>query len=248
MNRDKHDIIGQIISPGRVEGGDSVNWMGHWLYLSNSEATTTNWTIERYIKTFETSPGAWVRHPDPDMSYYGFAAYYKNPWNGVLSRDQLTGILAALMKSKSIKPIARLLLHHALRGFLFAYNTIKNGVDPKTAKYRVPDLTLFDIWAMELRAVGAVWTWLRPIFNPILTVLDLHMLLNTIHVNYFDDDIDAISFAAKLITSIEHNPTVTSKITFWLCDKQSLLNKIQKYWCGWRDSCDMYPLYERKLK
>lgn len=247
MNRDKYRIIGQIQSDGSIEGGDSVNWMGHWLYLDDEvNAAKESWNIDKYIKAFELGFGGYVRHFDPSQTDNGFGAYYKNPWRGVISRDQLIGILAALIKHRKLGPVLRLIFQHSLRLFLFSYNTIKNGEDPKMAKQKLPDPTLFDIWAMELRALGNAVKGLKYILYPILAVLDLQMLLSTLFYNkkgYTD-----ISYAISLITSVENNSTFISRLTYKLCNKNKLLAALKKYWCGWRDNCEMYSLYENKLK
>lgn len=244
MHRDKYNIIGQIQEDGvTVEGGDSVCWMGHWIYLNNN----SDWSVEDFISTFEVAPGGWVRHPHKEQTYHGFGAFYKGPWQGVISRDQLTGILAGLMKAKSAGPILRLIKQHSKRLFLFSYNTIHNGAPPEQTKWKLPDLTLFDIWAMELRALGNVVKWLKPVLYPILTILDLHMLVNTMLVNKDPSEEDRINYAIKLITSNRHNPTLISKLSYKLCNKVNLLTSIKKYWCGWRDNCEFYPLYEKAL-
>lgn len=68
--------------------------MGHWLYLNGGSDEYFN--VDKYIDTFNVHFGAWVRHPHPDMTNNGFGAHYKNPWNGCITRDQLTGILGIL--------------------------------------------------------------------------------------------------------------------------------------------------------
>lgn len=146
MNKDKYNIIGQIQPDGSIEGGDSVNWMGHYLYLTKHKFP--------FRKTFEVGFGAYVRHPDPKQTNNGFGAYYKNPWDGVISRDQLIGIIMGLMSQKDRIGMVKLTLHHALRGFLFTYNTRKNGQNPTQTKWKIPDLTFMSIWALILRGFG----------------------------------------------------------------------------------------------
>jgi len=249
MNRDSNGIIGQIQADGSIEGGDSACWNGHWLYLNDGKDPGGNVVtdVESYVDFFEVEPGAYVRHPVPSESINRFGAYYKNPWNGCISRDQLTGILAALNKHDKPGPILRLMLHHSLKLFLFTYNTVRNGQDPETAEWKMPDITLMDIWALELRALGNAVRWLKPILYPVLTILDIHMLLNTLYFNYFNKDEDNINHAIKLIIGKENNPTIISKLTFKLCNKIKLINTIKSYWCNWRDNCNFAPMYEKKL-
>jgi hypothetical protein len=248
LHRDKYGIIGQIQPDGSIEGGDSSTFMGAHTYLTNSDFP--------YVKTFEVSWGAYVRHPDPKSTFNGFGAHYRNPWNGCMSRDQWTGVIGALIRQKERMALLRLIAHHALRGFLFSYNTIHNGTDPKTYRfnffrlfwqkegyYKLPDLTLFNVWGMYLRGFGA-FSWL---FWPILCILDLHLLIDTIFSNKQDDN-DQINYALRMMVAREFVPTPTVALAVKILDKQHLLNMLKSYWCGWRDNCDMYPLYEKKIK
>lgn len=234
MNKDKYGIIGQIQSDGSMEGGDSVNWMGHYVYLTDDTFP--------FLYTFEISPGAYVRHPDPDQTTNGFGSFYKNPWNGCISRDQMTGILAALIKKKQYLASLRLILHHSLRGFLFAYNNIHNGEDSKTAKWKIPDPTGPDIWAMEIRSLGIF----SKLLYPVLMLCDLHLLGATLYYKNKDQK-DPISHAMKHIVSKNHTPTIISKLSWKLLNKKKLIREIENYWCGWRDNCEMSKLYEKEL-
>lgn len=250
MNRDKYGIIGQIQRPGskiKVEGGDSLTWMGHWLYLNDGVdpggKTVTN--TKQYIDFFEVAPGAFVRHPDPELTNNGFGAYYKNPYNGCITRDQLTGALAALIKGGHSDAMWRVIKHSMYRGMLFTYNTIKNGADPATADWQVPDIMFMDIWAMMIRGMG-VWRW---ILYPLLVVLDLHMLINTIFTNFFDrKNNDQINQVVKLLVGIDYAPTPVSLLSWWLSDKALLLGALERYWTGWRDTPEFMSLYDRRLK
>lgn len=237
LNRDKHGIIGQIQSDGSIEGGDAANWNGHFEYLTD-ELLQLN-----FVETFEVGFGAYVRHPYPEQTNNGFGAYYKNPWNGCISRDQLIGIIAALIKKKEYLALLRLILHSACRLFLFSYNTIDNGEDPKTAKWKLPDPTFMEVWAMWLRGFG----WLSWIAWPLLCILDLQMLIGA----YFKrgkPDKEIISFLMKFFVSREYVPTPISKLTASLIDKEEVMQELDNYWCKWRDGCDGFiPLYEKKL-
>lgn len=249
LNKDSYGIIGQIQPEGWVEGGDSACWMGHHTYLTNSKFP--------YVKTFEVKPGAYVRHPDPSLTYNGFGAFYKNPWNGCMSRDQWTGVIGALIRQKERLALLKLVLHHSLRGFLFAYNTIHNGRDSKLYKfslikffynpkkepyYKMPDLTLFDIWATYLRGFGVI-SWL---FWPLLVVLDIHNLIGAIFANIQQDN-DQINFTMKYLVSREFVPTPTSWLTSKILNKRRLLDLIRDYWTR-RSNDDMVKLYEKALQ
>ena len=234
MNVDEDGILVQVQADGSLEGGDSANWMGHWIYLTDGDFP--------FVDFFEKDWGGYCRHPMPSMTNNGFGAFYQNPWDGVISRDQLTGIIAALISQKKYLAMLRLFFHHAMRGFLFSYNTIHNGVEPKTAGWKFPDLTLFDIWAHELRGFGK-FSW---ILYPLLLVLDLHMLMATLlHRKKYNSD--PISYALKLIVSHDHIPTLTSLLSWKLCDKHKLVDEVSNYWSGWRDQGFMVELYSAKL-
>lgn len=247
MNRDKYGIIGQVQPEGWIEGGDSVCWMGHWLYLNGGVdpegKTVTN--VDSFIKFFEVSFGAYVRHPDPEMTYNGFGAHYANPWNGCITRDQLTGILAALVVGKKYTAMLRLIVHHMAWLMLFSYANIKNGRDPKIAPWKLGDPTVFDIWATQIRGLGPV-AWL---LWPLLCILDLHILISTVWTNYEPDtENDVINHTAKLMIAKEHKPTPLSWLAWKLCDKKGLLRKLKLYWAGWRANPEYVELYEKKFK
>ena len=240
--KDENGIIVQPQPDGSYDGGDSVNWMGHYIYLTEDKDNFP------FVDTFEVGRGGYVRHPYPKKSFHGFGAYYKNPWDGVISRDQYTGILAGLIAKGDGRAILRALGHHALRLFLFSYNTIPNGVDPKTAKKKLPDLTLFDIWAMELRALASAYSWLKPIIWPVLCVLDLHMLVSTIFVNsalYKDEDV--ISYLIKLFVTLDHVRTPVGSLMARILNRNKMILFVTKYWCGWRRNCDMAKLYQERI-
>lgn len=235
MHRDKYGIIGQIQADGSVEGGDSACWMGHWIYLTDEDFP--------YVETFEKGFGGYVRHPDPAQTNNGFGAHYKNPWNGCISRDQLTGIIGALIKRKEKRALLRLIIHHAAWGFLWSYNNIKNGRDPATAKWKWPDFTLMNIWASYLRGFGKL-SWLA---WPLLCLLDIHILGDAIYTRFWSKSDDQINHALKLFISRDYVPTPTSWLAAKLTDKNGLKQKLRRYWGGWRDSKEFIPYYERKI-
>jgi len=237
IKKDKYGIVSQIQPDGSFEGGDSACFMGHYIYLTND--------VDKfpYVENFEVSYGAYVRHFDKKLTNNGFGAYYRNPYNGCISRDQLTGVLSAIIAKKDVGAMFRLVFHHMLSLFLFSYNTIHNGQKPEDAKWKLPDLTLFDIWATQLRGFGK----LSYIFFPLLCILDIHMLLNTFVTNNDDSD-DQINYAMKLIISREHVSTPISKLSLILLNRDRLLYKIKNFWSGWRSNPDMYPLYEKRIK
>lgn len=269
MNRDIYGIIGQVQpkgSPIEVEGGDSACWNGHWIYLNKGKdpggVVVTN--ADEYVDFFEEGSGGYVRHPDPEMTNNGFGAHYTNPWDGCISRDQLTGILGAMMYTTSAAPILRIISHHMLKGMLFTYNTITNGRDPnglnfnllkffynpkKENYYKPADLTLFDIWAMELRALSRFLGVFKVLLWPILMTLDLQMLFATVLFENREPlhQTDAINYTIKLLSSVEFMPTPISILTLHLCDRERLVERLEGYWSGWRDNPEFVKLYQERL-
>ena len=242
FTRDKYGLLGQIQGDGSVEGGDSACWNGHYVYLTGDNSID-------YVKTFEVSFGGYVRHPDPACTNNGFGAYYSSPWGGVISRDQMAGIIAALFKVGDKGAILRHLAHRACSLFLFSYNTIKNGRKPSEARRKLSDLTLFDVWATELRLVGTLLGPLKHVLYPVLCVLDLHQLLATVlFANTHPMNKDPINYTLRLLISQDYQPTFISRLSWKLCDRVRLLARHFNYWCGWRKNCGMYDLYKERLK
>lgn len=235
MHFDKYGILGQVQPDGSIEGGDSANWQGHYLYLDTVEFPFTFY--------FEKAWGGYCRHPMPKMTNNAFGTYYKNPWNGCISRDQLTGIVAGVISQKDKAAMFRILIHHFFRLFLFSYNTIHNGSNPQTAGWKLPDITGPDVLAHMLRGFDR-WSW---IFWPLLNILDLQMLVAT-WWNNSHHKFDPISYAIKLIISKEHVPSLVSLWSWRLCKKDKLLNELKIYWSGWRDQGFMVDLYSAKLQ
>lgn len=241
IHRDRYGIIGQVQpagSPIEVEGGDSVNWTGHYIYLTG-KGDLKQFRAHQGGKMVD---GAYVRHPVHSSTFNEFGAYYQGTWDGVISRDQYTGILLGLLKLGCTKCAKKAVKHHAKRGFLFAYNTRINGQNPWQSKWKMPDFTGPDIWALEIRALRLP----DAVALPLLTVLDLHVLVNSLTLRMSKKD-DVISHVGKLVASLEYQPTVTSKLTWKLTNRLDLVDRLFTYWTGWRQQYGMYKLYYKKL-
>jgi len=265
VKRDSRGLVGQpdIYFPDGIEGGDSLNWTAHYLYLKESDFRNEKYEylpdthlLNEYINHFESKeyPGLYVRHPNPWQSKHGFASYCEGNWKGVESRDQKTGKLCLFVKAKAKKELKRCLIQHLKRGMIFANNTIHNGDDPtdydkdyayrnstKLKRHKLPDITGPDVWALYIRGFRAYWLY------PLLCVFDLHLLIGAISVG-FSKDTDIISHVLKVITARDVMPTPFG----WLASKVSTaldINiKLQKYWSGWRRQPGMYELYVPKVK
>lgn len=242
MNRDWHGIIGQIQPDLTVEGGDSACWMGHWLYLNDGACPRTDWTTKKYVDWFQVRPGAFVRHPDPAMTYHGFGAYYNGPYDGVISRDQYHGVLAVCIKGHHKDVLWCCIRHHMRWGMLFMYNTRINGQPPTQSKWKWPDFTFMDIWALYIRGLRA---W--PLY-PLLLVFDLQLLLASavIRTEPVEKD-DIINHLIKVIIAKDIMPTPLSFLARLALSRSQVEVKLKKYWCEWRQGCDIVPLYLKKL-
>lgn len=242
MNRDKHNIIGQIQNGGWVEGGDSAAFFGHWLSLGKDE----HWTGDRYAEEFEVEPGCYVRNPYPDTSKEGWASFSNGVYDGVLSRDQLTGVLHVLCMHKKRKHILRFMWACAKRGFIFTNNTLKNGSDPrygfiekpgilfflkciiqKQPGRKWPDMILWDIWAMMIRGLFPYTI----ILYPLLIIFDLHTIIGALLVarESVEEDDDVISHVGKCLVGMKIMPTPTMWIANRINSADDIMNKLERY-------------------
>lgn len=237
--RDKQGFFGQIQPDGSIEGGDSLCWNGHWEYL-NRDSQRPRRIID--MSQYYVGRGGFVRHPNPDATFNGFGAYYKNPWDGVISRDQFTGLLCGLIAQNKRKLLLVVGLHWALRLFLFSYNTRKNGAPPGETPWKIPDITGPDIWATYLRGFG-VWSWL---FWPLLCIFDLHLLINVL-IHNFKKESDVINFLGKLFVALEFCPTPVSLMAWEMLDKKQILLECRSYWIGWRNQDAFYFFTKRRF-
>lgn len=258
MNRDEYHIIGQIQHGGWVEGGDSANWMGHKLSMTEDEY----WSVEKYIDEFEIDHGVWVRHPYKKEK--SFSDFYNGVYDGNISRDQLTGILFCLSTHRKYRALLSIVKTQAMRGFIFANNTVQNGIDPwkdmranpgplyfikcmfglvKNRKF--PDLVFTDVWAMIIRGFYPYSFMLYPV----LCIFDLHILINAVVVRFqsVEKSDDVLSHLAKMITSARIMPTPFSWLACRISNSEKLVKKLTKYWCGWRGNCGFVPVYKELI-
>ena len=255
MNRDKHGIIGQIQHGGWVEGGDSLNWMGHYIALSEDP----DWPISKYIYTFEVGDGEWVRHPYKNESGPSYSHFSNGVYDGNASRDQMTGAIMALSINRQYRALYRIIIAQLKRMIFFCNNTVQNGVDPwvnfkerpgfvhfvgcmlglvKGRKF--PDIIFLDVWSMIVRGFYPY----SIILYPLLLVFDLHILINSVVVRLQKND-DIISHIAKCFVASKVMPTPLSWLANRVNSGDQLERKLRSYWCGWRDNCDFIPLYTK---
>lgn len=237
---DEYGVLGQVQPGGWIEGGDSLAWQGAIMALAPHFMAAKGWTIKTYIGFFSVSWGGYVRHPKKKSTYNGFGAYYKSPWQGCISRDQFTGLLGALIYHKARVELLKVFLHHGLRGWLFTYNTIQNGSDPKKKVANFPNITFFNIWSIYVRGFLG---WPGIILN---TIFDLHGLID-VCIHRRMPDKDPISFAMKRFIEREIYPSPVSYLSWYLLDKEKLKKEIEAYWGTWRQQKGMATFYIRKI-
>lgn len=213
--------------PTGLDGGDSLCWTGHYFYLTNNHRT------KYYREQFEYpgKPGIYHRHPDPTFSLYGWAS---EP--NVESRDQLTGRLCYQAKMNDKEALKSSLWRHFLRGMIFASNTMGNGKDPKEAKFKLPDITLFDVWALYIRGLRL---WL---LYPLLLAFDIQLVISAPLSRTKQSD-DIINHTLKCILANEVMPTPWIWLINRLNSKQTTMYKLQSYWGNWRKQSGMVELY-----
>jgi len=230
---DQYGLLGQPYPEG-LEGGDSASWTGLYIFFTGD--TSINYD------NLEVSSGAYVRHHVPHPTLNRFGSYYANPYDGVISRDQLTGVILARIGQKNTKAILRILVHHALRLFLFSYNTRKNGVHPEDAPWKLPDITFMDIWALYLRGLPL----LGLLLYPLLCLFDLHLLFNAVNVRYIKKEQEhVLNYLGKLICAKRILPTPLSMLAWAITDMTQMKKALETYWCGWRKQCGMVGVFTR---
>lgn len=233
---DENGIIGQPYEGG-VEGGDSACWNGHYKYFRKDQAS-----IE-YVKTFEVGFGAYVRHPYPHPTYNRFGWYYKNPWDGNITVDQLTGICGGVIAEGDWKAMLRIIIHSMAWLCLFDYSNRQNGKDPLTeAKWRMGGFMSPKIWQMMLRGFGK-WSY---IFYPLLCVFDLHLIFDTIWDNFSEKD-DRINDVLRLSVARDICPTPVGWLAVKLLDRAHTKERIAHYWLKWRDNPGMYDIHSKAI-
>lgn len=200
------------------DGGDTVLHEADFVFVSymlwlNGKVTLPELTGVKYRYIFRMEDleqnGVLRRHVD-NSKWYG-------QWNR-MSRDQahsIIGIAAAGLKGM----LNRFYKSHALRGLLFTNNYYGNTDEPK---WKLPDVTLFGFWTIELRCAALIGSRLA---NSILTLLapftDLGLLAQSCIRKYIrrrdwyelveKRDVDTRNHLKALILSKLVNPTWASK-------------------------------------
>lgn len=215
------------------EMGDGTSWNGHYNYYSPKKDGVP------FRKTFEVSFGGYARYPIPDPKFNAYGSYYKNPWNGNISRDQIMGIILGLIADKDYYGTFRFICHTALSGFILAYNNKQNGVDPNHAPWKFPDPLGPSTWASIIRMVPVV----RYLLFPLLCLLDLQIVYDTYKENRSEDD-EVINYLGRVSLA---NDIVRTPTAYWAAkalNKETFLQKLYTYWVPWRSQPGMYEIHK----
>lgn len=164
---------------------DSIDSFGLITKQGDQGDTASREFCVRYIASFcrVRLPLYHISNLNTLMACFSGAMPVRGPKEGWVSqpdrfsRDQLIPLLIFLCYNPAYKPyLNKLAKAHAKRGFLFAWNSRKNGTI--AAPWKLPDITGPNIWATWLRAYWPPMLW--PVIWPILCILDFYMLLNVV--------------------------------------------------------------------
>lgn len=172
---DTYGLLGRLQRDGSIDGGDSLHKTSHYgIYRSPALALVFNCEIAK---------GVFVRNPDPNK-------WYSNP--NTTSRDQLKALLCYLVIEGFTGTLKRVFKDHLKRLLLFTANTRNNGSYPTLEEYnkhspqkpwdgykwKIPDITLFEVWALYIRGFRC------RIMYPFLYIFDLESLFGAILSKY----------------------------------------------------------------
>ena len=177
---DKYGLLGRLQRDGSLDGGDSLHKTSHYGVYTALAHTALFRTA---VLNCEVSQGVWVRNPDKTK-------WYSNP--NTTSRDQTKAVLCYLGINGFTLALGRLFRQHLKRLLLFTTNTRNNGSYPTLEEYnshyqekpwdgykwKIPDITLFEVWALYIRGFRC------RILYPFLIICDLESLIGAILGKY----------------------------------------------------------------
>lgn len=252
---DNYMIIGQQGYPKEhndgIDGGDSINRMSHYKFLidANDEIgnhigtkedlpSRTLCDYEEHLNLFEcqNSKGNYRRHPE--RTKHGIAWYCNGTYDGVMSRDQSIPLIIAMGFAGLHKRIGGFFLRHLMRGLLFTTNTRPNFVELKPKK--IPDLTMFEFWALYIRSNKITGILLYPL----LVVFDIETLigaiirrlqpLKTVRKDRTIINDDVINHISICIYGSMRYPTPVMYLANRINSYDDLMEKL-KFYCGAAD-------------
>jgi hypothetical protein len=226
------------------DAGDSACICGTLMTVDDNYKTPNN--LHMYVN--DETP---VRHPDTDK-------WYGRPWR--FSRDQLIGLLCGLIARRNRDADVLLVGHslfqkHLLRGFLFAWNRIRNfqyetvgehliksTPDVKwNSKPKMSDITGPEVWGLWIR----FWNW-WPLY-PLLLIFDLETLVGAILWRWKPKNDITRNHMLIMITQKNCMPTPASWLALKLTNKNDLCERWHRY-CVAVGEIDTSKLFLEKLK
>jgi hypothetical protein len=211
------DSFGILDKHNGPDGGDSAHREGmFWTLIGFLKMNNFGYWLTsagRNLDDFQTvmnkihpHPGVIVRHPNPDWD--------ASDWDR-MSRDQIIPCIMAmgLWGRHELKKFA---WGHLKRGFLFTNNVRQNGATKRnhgqgnySYAWRFPDVTLFEVWAIFIRAFKAWPLW------PLLVIFDLETLGGAIIWRWFPKHNIAMNHCLVILFGKARLPTPT----MWLARK-----------------------------
>ena len=192
----------------------------------------------RHVNSQLIVNGIPIRHPDPLKWYSSINR---------TSRDQYTPYLCWLIASKS-SISSKTLLKRLKHCFLFAWNTRKNFQYPTLAehlqrstpdvkwdyRWKLPDFTGPDIWALELRLLSRLYSPIIILAYILLNLLDLYQLFNVLYSIYRHKkapNYDRRNLTLKTHASRFFMPTIFSFLAWNLYKKAQIgQESAEKWW------------------
>ena len=251
---DSYGIIGQQDYPKEhndgIDGGDSVNRMGHYQFLIQANKEIGNnigevenlpsRTKEEYEKQLEmfqdpNSKGNYRRHPA--VTEHGIAYYSNGTYDGVMSRDQSIPLVISLAFLGFYKKLFFFFIRHLMRGLLFTTNTRPNHIELRPKK--LPDFTGPEFWALYIRSNYITGI----LFYPLLCLFDIETLIGSI-IRRFNTNDDVINHLSICIYGRMRFPTPIIWLACKINSYDNMIAKLISYSCGWRKIPFFVDLYE----
>jgi hypothetical protein len=220
---DYFDRWGMIVQANK-DGGDSCQRFGMYhlgIFFGISFVRDFNlndeWPFTGYMSYQKTisllecpdSPDNYRRHPDPTKWYSD---------SDRLSRDQFIPLIIGLGLYSMKNELSGLFRRHLNKRFLlFSINTKPNGVPSSDPTWKIPDLTLFSVWALYIRSFNRCRNKYMKYLTPLLWVFDSAILVNSIIITIRGDlnpeeTSDDLNHIITLLYALTNMPTPIAKL------------------------------------
>lgn len=223
-NWDNYLDENRFVIQSNGDGGDSLNRTCATYILQ--ELTGQNILLQfpgKHIALLGNGKGKYRRNTHAEKWY--------SAWNRT-SRDQLTPLVIFCSIYGYKRKLWQIFADHCKRLLLFTYNTRKNFVYatlethnrlstpdvPWNYKWKLPDLTGPEFWALYVRGFRIWWLW------PLLCILDIETLITSIVLRQQPRKNDVINHALVL----EHGTLVLNTPTMALARALNSREFLQK--------------------